>query len=68
LQELEPRRKKLISVSPYVAKYAELPPEPSIEQRMYDDFTIDLIGGTVNTDTASAENDTGPAHETEEDS
>jgi hypothetical protein len=48
LQELEPRRKKLLSVSPYVAKYAELPPEPNLEQRMYDDFMIDLIGGTKN--------------------
>lgn len=66
LQELEPRRKKLVSVSPYVAKYAELPPEPSIEQRMYDDFTIDLIGETRNTDTSSATNDAGPGLKTEE--
>jgi hypothetical protein len=45
LQDLDPRRKKLLAVSPYVAKYADLPPEPNVERQMYDDFTIDLIGG-----------------------
>jgi hypothetical protein len=44
LQDLEPRRKKLLAISPYVAKYADLPPEPNVEQRMYDDFAINLIG------------------------
>jgi hypothetical protein len=43
LQDLDPRRKKLLSVSPYVAKNAALPPEPTVEQRMYDDFAIDLV-------------------------
>jgi hypothetical protein len=43
LQALDPRRKKLLSVSPYVAKNAVLPPEPTVEQRMYDDFAIDLM-------------------------
>lgn len=43
LHELDIRRKKLITVSPYVAKYAKLPPEPKIERQMYDDFSIDLI-------------------------
>jgi hypothetical protein len=43
LQELDPRRKRLIAVSPYIAKYAKLPPPPQIEQQMYDDFAIDLL-------------------------
>jgi hypothetical protein len=43
LQELDARRKKLLSVSPYVAKFAEIPPEPRVEQQAYDDFAIDLI-------------------------
>jgi hypothetical protein len=43
LQELDPRRKKLLAVSPYVAKYAKLPPPPQVEQQMYDDFAIDLL-------------------------
>ncbi len=43
LQELDPRRKRLITINPYIAKYAKLPPEPNIEQKMFDDFTIDLI-------------------------
>ncbi|MCL2043669.1 MAG: hypothetical protein FWG89_05965 [Treponema sp.] len=43
LQYLDPRRKKLIAVSPYVAAHAKLPPVPNIEQRMYDDFAIDLL-------------------------
>jgi hypothetical protein len=43
LQELDPRRKKLIAISPYIAKFAVLPPAPRVEQQMYDDFSIDLI-------------------------
>jgi len=43
LQELEPRRKKLLAVNPYVARHAKLPPPPSVEQKMYDDFAIDLL-------------------------
>jgi len=43
LHELEPRRKKLLAVSPYVAKFAKLPPPPNVEQKMYDDFAIDLL-------------------------
>jgi hypothetical protein len=43
LQELDPRRKKLIAISPYVAKFAQLPPVPRVEQQMYDDFSIDLV-------------------------
>ncbi|MCL1836716.1 MAG: hypothetical protein FWG46_04130 [Treponema sp.] len=43
LQELDPRRKKLLAVNPYVAKFAKLPPPPNVEQKMYDDFAIDLL-------------------------
>jgi hypothetical protein len=43
LQELEPRRKKLLAISPYIAKFAKLPPAPQVEQQMYDDFSIDLV-------------------------
>ena len=41
--ELDARRKALAGISPYVANCAELPPEPSINQKMMDDITIDLI-------------------------
>jgi hypothetical protein len=43
IQELDPRRRKLVAVSPYVARHAKLPPQPNIEQKMYDDFAIDLL-------------------------
>jgi hypothetical protein len=43
LQELEARRKKLLAISPYVAKFAKLPPPPNVDQKMYDDFAIDLL-------------------------
>ncbi|MDR2509293.1 MAG: hypothetical protein LBC77_01465 [Spirochaetaceae bacterium] len=43
LQELSARRKKLLAISPYVAKFAKLPPPPNVEQKMYDDFSIDLL-------------------------
>jgi hypothetical protein len=43
LQDLDLRRKKLIAISPYIAKFAKLPPMPRVEQQMYDDFAIDLI-------------------------
>jgi hypothetical protein len=52
LQELDPRRKKLLAVSPYVAKFAKLPPPPNVEQKMYDDFAIDLLKETAQTDSA----------------
>jgi len=43
LMDLDPRRKKLLAVNPYVAKHAKLPPPPNVEQKMYDDFAIDLL-------------------------
>jgi len=42
-QELDFRRRKLLSINPYVAKHAKLPPEPNVEQKMHDDFGIDLL-------------------------
>jgi hypothetical protein len=42
LQNLEPRRQKIIPVSSYFATYAELPPEPSVEPKLMDDFSMDL--------------------------
>ncbi|MDD7014253.1 MAG: hypothetical protein PUI24_04630 [Spirochaetales bacterium] len=42
LQSLEPRRQKIIPVNSYFATYAELPPEPSVEPKLMEDFTADL--------------------------
>ncbi|MDR2870602.1 MAG: hypothetical protein LBV04_09145 [Deferribacteraceae bacterium] len=50
LQALDPRRKKLLALNPYVAKHAKLPPLPNVEQSMYDDFAIDLLQEAQNTD------------------
>ena len=55
LTEIDPRRKKLLSVSPYVAKYAKLPPLPNVEQKMYDDFAIDLLKEAAGTVTGESE-------------
>jgi hypothetical protein len=60
LQELDPRRKKLIAVSPYVAKHAKLPPLPNVEQQMYDDFSIDLLKEAA----AATPDDEKPVEET----
>ena len=51
LQDLEPRRKKLIAVSSYIAKYAKLPPMPNVDQKMYDDFAIDLLKEAAKSET-----------------
>jgi hypothetical protein len=53
MQELDPRRKKLLSVNPYVAKHAKLPPQPNVEQKMYDDFAIDLLQEVSNAEAAA---------------
>ena len=42
LQNLDPRRQKIIPVNSYFATYAELPPEPSVEPKLLDDFAVDL--------------------------
>jgi hypothetical protein len=52
LQELDPRRKKLLALSPYIAKFAKLPPPPNVEQSMYDDFAIDLLKEASETEDA----------------
>lgn len=42
LQNLDPRRQKIIPVNSYFATYSELPPEPSVEPKLMEDFAIDL--------------------------
>lgn len=42
LQSLDSRRQKIIPVNSYFATYAELPPEPSVEPKLMEDFTMDL--------------------------
>ena len=42
LQNLDARRQKIIPISSYFATYAELPPEPSVEDKLMEDFSIDL--------------------------
>lgn len=42
LQSLEPRRQKIIPVNSYFATYSELPPEPSVEPKLMEDFAMDL--------------------------
>lgn len=42
LQNLDPRRQKIIPVNSYFATYADLPPEPSVEPKLIEDFSIDL--------------------------
>lgn len=42
LQNLDPRRQKIIPVNSYFATYADLPPAPSVEPKLMDDFAMDL--------------------------
>lgn len=42
LQNLDPRRQKIIPVNSYFATYAELPPSPSVEPKLMEDFAMDL--------------------------
>ena len=42
LQNLDARRQKIIPVNSYFATYSELPPEPSVEAKLIDDFAMDL--------------------------
>ncbi len=42
LQSLDPRRQKIIPVNSYFATYSELPPEPSVEPKLMEDFAMDL--------------------------
>ena len=58
MQALDHRRKKLLAVNPYVARHAKLPPQPNIEQKMYDDFAIDLLKeASVTTENETTEGD-----------
>jgi len=66
LQNLDPRRKRLLSISPYIAKYAKLPPPPNLEQKMYDDFAIDLLKEAANAETIWEEKAPVEAEETED--
>lgn len=42
LQNLDPRRQKIIPVNSYFATYAELPPVPSVEPVLMEDFAMNL--------------------------
>ena len=42
LQNLDPRRQKIIPVDSYFATYAELPPSPSVEPKLMEDLAMDL--------------------------
>lgn len=42
LQNLEPRRQKLVGINSYVASYADLPPVPQVEEKLAEDFSMDL--------------------------
>jgi uncharacterized coiled-coil protein SlyX len=65
LQDLEPRRRKLIAISPYVAAFAQLPPVPRVEQQMYDDFSIDLIKEAAETEDSGSTEDGPPVEHSE---
>ncbi len=42
IHKLDPRHQRLATVSPYLAKYAELPPEPRTSDELMEDFNIDV--------------------------
>ena len=42
LQSLDPRRQKIIPINSYIATYADLPPSPSVEPELMQDFVLDL--------------------------
>ena len=62
----DPRRKKLLAVNPYIARFAKLPPPPNVEQKMYDDFAIDLLKEATGVDYSGNENVRGPQPSTED--
>ena len=63
MQSLDPRRRKLLGVNPYVARHAKLPPVPNIEQKMYDDFAIDLLREAAQAQTPKMEESQDAAQE-----
>lgn len=42
VQNLDPRRRNLVSVSPYLARHGEVPPTPLVSDQLDQDFTLDL--------------------------
>ncbi|MBR3224732.1 MAG: hypothetical protein IKF78_05360 [Atopobiaceae bacterium] len=42
VRELEPRRRRLVSISPYLAQEGDVPPEPVTSQKLDEDFAINL--------------------------
>jgi len=66
LQNLDPRRKRLLSISPYIAKHAKLPPPPDVEQKMYDDFAINLLKESARAETIWEEKNEEVVEKTEE--
>lgn len=64
LQNLEPRRQKIIPVNSYFATYSELPPEPSVEPKLMEDFAMDLQQvAAQQIYRIDSENETAPAEE-----
>lgn len=43
VQNLDDRRKKLVAINSYIASNAELLPEPQIEEKLSEDFSINLM-------------------------
>lgn len=44
VRDLDPRRQRLATVSPYLAEHGTVPPEPSVSERLTEDFVINLTG------------------------
>ena len=42
LQNLDERRKRLVQISSYYASFAKIPPEPSTEPNLSEDFMLDV--------------------------
>ena len=43
VQNLDPRRRNLVAVSPYLAQNGEIPPMPHVSDQLDEDFTLDLM-------------------------
>ena len=43
IHSLDPRRKSLLAASPYFAACANIPPAPQMEDKLYEDLSIDLV-------------------------
>ena len=42
VRDLDPRRRELVAVSPYLAQHGEIPPEPTVSEQLNQDFTLNL--------------------------